>query len=84
MSTQQAAEQLLAIADRRAKEGKATPLHAATHCVGVARVGSDTQRLLTTTLEGLRDTDLGAPLHSLVVPGKMHPLEEEAVAKHKS
>ena len=84
MSTQQAAEQLLTIAERRAADGKETLLNGATTCVAVARIGADTQKLLTTTLAGLKDTDMGPPLHSIVVPGKMHPMEEEAVAMHKS
>ena len=44
-------------------------------CVGLARVGSDSQSICTSTLESLTSVDLGGPLHSLVIPGHMHPLE---------
>lgn len=44
-------------------------------CVGVARVGSDSQSVCTSTLNGIQSCDLGGPLHSLVIAGHMHPLE---------
>uniref|UniRef100_A0A673B151 diphthine methyl ester synthase n=1 Tax=Sphaeramia orbicularis TaxID=375764 RepID=A0A673B151_9TELE len=46
-----------------------------TVCVGVARLGSDDQSIRTGTLRQLESCDLGAPLHSLVVTGQLHPLE---------
>ena len=46
-------------------------------CVGVARIGSDTQRMAAGTLQQLASVDLGGPLHSLVIAGHMHPLELE-------
>lgn len=52
-----------------------TGLHEDTICVGVARVGSDTQSICTSTLKSIQSCDLGGPLHSLVVAGNMHPLE---------
>ena len=44
-------------------------------CVGLARVGSESQSICTSTLESMISVDLGGPLHSLVIPGHMHPLE---------
>ena len=44
-------------------------------CVGVARLGSDDQVIRVGTLRQLVSCDLGAPLHSLVVTGRLHPLE---------
>ena len=44
-------------------------------CVGVARVGADTQTICTSTLKSMTSCDLGEPLHSMVIPGHMHPLE---------
>lgn len=46
-------------------------------CVGLARVGSDTEKILSGTLKELTAVDFGPPLHSLVIPGYMHPLEME-------
>ena len=48
-----------------------------TVCIGLARVGSPTQMIVKTTLLQALDLDLGGPLHSLVIPGALHPLEEE-------
>jgi diphthine synthase len=46
-----------------------------TLCVGMARVGRHDQRICVDTIRRMADVDLGAPLHSLVVAGKLHPLE---------
>jgi len=46
-------------------------------CVGVARVGSDSQCLVVSTLSEMTETDLGPPLHSLVIVGQLHPLERD-------
>lgn len=48
-----------------------------TECVGVARVGSAEQRICYGTLSSFTDVDLGPPLHSLVIIGTLHPLEQE-------
>ena len=48
--------------------------------VGVARLGTDSQRIVSGTLEQLAKIDLGEPLHSLVVIGrKCHELERDFV-----
>lgn len=48
-----------------------------TICVGLSRVGCDDQNIVCTTLKKMKETDIGAPLHSLVIPGKLHFLEIE-------
>lgn len=45
-------------------------------CVGLARVGSATQTIAQGTLDRIGKWDLGGPLHSLVVIGNSHPLED--------
>lgn len=50
-----------------------------TVCIGMARVGSSTQTIVKTTLIEATKIDLGPPLHSLVIPGSLHPLEEEMI-----
>ena len=47
--------------------------------IGVARVGHDDQKMVAAPLKELLDTDFGSPLHSLVIPGHLHILEEDAV-----
>jgi diphthine synthase len=48
-----------------------------TLCVGLARVGSDNQHIAVDTVQAMKDYDFGIPLHSLVVIGRIHPLEAE-------
>jgi len=48
-----------------------------TKVVGLARVGCQDQRLVYCSLEEMSSTDLGGPLHSLIIPGDIQPLEEE-------
>ena len=48
-----------------------------TICVGLARIGSDSQLIVADSLANLKEADLGAPLHSLIIAGRMHPLEAE-------
>ena len=46
-----------------------------TICVALARVGWDNQKIIAGKMLTVRDTDLGPPIHSLIIPGDMHFLE---------
>lgn len=48
-----------------------------TLCVGAARIGWPDQKILAGTLAEMANVDLGAPLHSMVIVGTLHPLEEQ-------
>ncbi|XP_066388017.1 probable diphthine methyl ester synthase [Miscanthus floridulus] len=48
-----------------------------TLCIGVARLGSDDQKIVAGPMEKLLDVDFGPPLHCLIIVGETHPLEEE-------
>lgn len=51
--------------------------------IGLARVGQDTQVVLSGTLEQLSKVDFGPPLHSLVLVGPaLHDLEAALVAHY--
>ena len=83
MSTQQAAQQLLAIVERRKGEdgNEATVLFSEdTTCVAMARIGCDTQKMVAASLKDLTEVDMGTPLHSLIVAGDLQEFEKEAVA----
>jgi diphthine synthase len=86
MSVAQAVEQLLEVVEaRRAAavdtgEEPVVALDRSTLGVGCARLGQPTEQIIAATLAELCDpsTDLGAPLHSLVIPAaEIHELEEE-------
>lgn len=52
--------------------------------VGLSRVGSPEQRIAVKTLEDMQSFDLGAPLHSLVIPApNIHPLEMDYLAQFR-
>lgn len=76
MSVSQAASQLMEIVMNRKQTGaEKLVLDSDSVCVGLSRVGAESQNICTTTLENMTSVDLGEPLHSLVIPGPMHPLE---------
>ncbi|XP_029002008.1 diphthine methyl ester synthase isoform X3 [Betta splendens] len=75
MTVAQAADQLIQIIERRKEEGEELGVTEDTVCVGMARLGTDDQVIRAATLRQLMSCDLGAPLHSLVITGQLHPLE---------
>jgi diphthamide biosynthesis methyltransferase len=46
-------------------------------CVGVARIGQRTEKIVSGPMKELRRVDFGPPLHSLIICGDLHPLERE-------
>lgn len=81
MTVAEAADQLLQIVDRKRRDGVSEADLAYTEsslCVGVARVGGDSQSIWVGKLSEMPELDLGGPLHSMVLPSKdLHPLEVE-------
>ncbi|MFQ5475265.1 MAG: diphthine synthase, partial [Candidatus Nanoarchaeia archaeon] len=55
-----------------------------TLCVGCARLGSSERKILAGTIKHLLEANFGPPLHSLIIPGKLHFIEEEALELWKS
>lgn len=47
--------------------------------IAVARLGQAGQLIQAGTVQELRERDFGGPLHSLIVPGDLHVVEEEAL-----
>merc|ERR1712098_419257 len=76
MTVAQCASQMLETEEER-KEGVYSEDSLA---IGVARLGSADQQMLCGTLKELADSDLGPPLHSLVLLGKRaHELEKDYI-----
>mmetsp|Transcript_14872 Transcript_14872/g.19618 ORF Transcript_14872/g.19618 Transcript_14872/m.19618 type:complete len:274 (+) Transcript_14872:133-954(+) len=73
MSVATAAEQLLEV-EQSKNEGICS---ADTLAVGLARLGQPNQLIIAGKLSDLATTDFGEPLHSLVICGELHPLEQE-------
>ncbi|XP_008468838.1 diphthine methyl ester synthase [Diaphorina citri] len=78
MSVSQAAQQLVEIT--KTKPGLST----ADLAVGIARVGSETQHIVATSLSNMTETDMGKPLHSLIIVGNIHPVESEFLAQYST
>lgn len=73
MTVNQAIDQLLEVEEKRGEGAYGE----GTMCVGVARVGSRGQCIVAGEMGRLRGVEFGGPLHSLVIAGEMHELEEE-------
>lgn len=80
MSINTALKQLLEVEERR-REGAYEP---DTVCVGVARLGSHSQRIVAGSMQELLQVDFGPPLHSLVIAGDMHPIEQEYLQQFRA
>ncbi|MBI2101780.1 diphthine synthase [Candidatus Woesearchaeota archaeon] len=50
-----------------------------TLCVGCARLGSESQIIKASMAKDLLKQNFGKPVHCLIVPGKLHFMEEEAL-----
>lgn len=78
MTVNTAAEQLLEILQRKRDEGEGILAFSEdTICVGLSRVGSETQTIVAATLQEMTSVDIGGPLHSFIIPGELHPLEKD-------
>lgn len=50
-----------------------------TSCIGCARLGSENPTIIVGKAKELIEKDFGEPLHCLIIPGKLHFIEEEAL-----
>jgi len=75
MTIPQALKQLLATEEKR-RENVITNKSLA---VGVARIGSEDMKIKAGRVERVQSYDFGGPPHSIVIPGKLHFMEAEAL-----
>ncbi|MFH1174449.1 MAG: diphthine synthase [archaeon] len=66
--------------ERRKKEGV---FSGKTLCIGIARIGSSTEIILSGTAGELLERDFGKPPHALIIPGKLHFMEEEMLQRRR-
>lgn len=79
MTINQAIEVLLEIEKKR----KQKVFTRNTRCIGCARIGAEDYRIKFGTARELLNENFGRPLHSLIVPGKLHFMEEEMLEMWK-
>ena len=77
MSVNEAIEILRKIDRRRDEHG----FTAGDWCVGIARLGFPDQKIVAGTVIEVSDVNFGPAPHALIVPAKLHFLEEEALAQ---
>lgn len=82
MTINTAIEQLLEIEQNRGDRGESA-YNEDTNCVGLARLGSEDQKIVAGTMRQLLAVDFGEPLHCLVIVGTTHPIEEEMLNMYK-
>ena len=80
MTIREAIEYLLRVENKRREK----VFTKTTTCVGVARLGSEKPKIISGTAEQLLKADFGEPLHSLIVPGELHFVEEDALKQWKN
>jgi len=73
MTINEAITQLLELEEKK----KQRVFTKALKVIGCARIGSDTQVIKYGVVSDLMRYDFGEPLHCLIVPGKLHFMEEE-------
>ena len=73
LTINEAISQLLEVEDSR-QEGA---YNRDSLCVGMARVGSEQQTIVAGAMSELLDVDFGPPLHSLIIAGQLHHVEED-------
>jgi len=54
-----------------------------TPCFGLARVGQPSQLIVSGTMNEVLNIDFGPPLHSFIICGTMHPLEQDFYNSYK-
>ena len=79
MSIATAAEQLL---EAEETHGEKVYDGNKTLCVGLARMGQETQCIRAGTLQELKQVDFGGPLHSFIICGELHDLELEVLKEY--
>ncbi len=73
MTVNEALAQLLEIEEKR----KENVISKSTKVIGCARLGSESQLIRYGKIEDLLKQDFGEPLHCLILPGKLHFMEED-------
>lgn len=76
LTINQSIDQLLEVETKRATAGGGGAYGPDTMAVGLARVGQQDQCIIAGTLAELKDSDFGGPLHSLIIVGELHDMEE--------
>jgi diphthine methyl ester synthase len=75
MTVKEALKILLTIENKRGEN----IIDANTIVIGVARIGSDDFKIISGPVFKIEKAEFGEPLHSLIIPGNLHFIEQEAL-----
>jgi len=76
LTANDAIKQLLEVSENRSKSNsKNKEITADSICVALARVGWENQKIVSGKMSTVQNTDLGPPIHSLIIAGNTHYLE---------
>ncbi len=70
------------ILEKLEEKNKENIINKETLVIGVARIGTSTQQIISGTIDELKQKDFKQPLHSLIIPGKLHDVEKEMLDAH--
>ena len=79
MSTSVACQQLVDIVEKMEESSGDNLVSKSSDVVCLSRIGTDTQKIVVASLKEAAEIDMGPPLHSLVIPGDCHFLEQDAL-----
>lgn len=80
MSVAEAAKQIIHVIENNSESEISENCTA----IGLARVGAPDQKITVKSIKDMQETDLGPPLHSLVIPAsQLHPLEIDYIAQFR-
>jgi len=76
LTANDAIKQLLEVSENRSKDNSENrEITADSICVALARVGWENQKIVSGKMSTVQNTDLGPPIHSLIIAGNTHYLE---------
>jgi diphthine methyl ester synthase len=52
-------------------------IHEGTLAIGIARIGCPDQKIIAAPIAFLRQTEFGGPPHCIIIPGKLHHIEQQ-------
>ena len=61
------------------KEQKRSVINSSTFAIVASRIGMDTQKIISGKLSKLVKTDFGKPPHTIIIPGRLHFTESDAL-----
>jgi diphthine synthase len=76
-------KQAITILEKLEEKNKEKVITPKTYAIGVARIGNENEQIIFGQINEIKEKDFKEPLHSLIIPGKIHDIEMEMLNLHK-